>query len=129
MQQLYGYGAIDKRGLEKCFGIVFDDYFGQELAWLGELAEQGLVIVEADAVRLTEPLARLLVRVVAAVFDRSLPAYAFREGLQREIAQGMAGASAPALAGAAPDGARTPETSAAAQVAARLLRAAPGRRP
>ena len=76
-------------------------------------------------------MARVVIHIGRLVVHgaRGFAADAFREGLQREIAQGMAGASAPALAGAAPDGARTPETSAAAQVAARLLRAAPGRRP
>jgi oxygen-independent coproporphyrinogen-3 oxidase len=85
LQQLYCYGAIDKRALEGSFGIVFDDRFGPELQRLRELADQGLVVVEADAVRLTEPLGRLLVRVVAAVFDRYLPSFAFREGLPAHL--------------------------------------------
>jgi oxygen-independent coproporphyrinogen-3 oxidase len=81
MQQLYGYGVIDKRALEAEFDISFDDYFADELERLGELAEDGLVTAEPDAVRLTAPLGRLLVRVVAAVFDRYLPLDAFRTGL------------------------------------------------
>jgi hypothetical protein len=48
---------------------------------LRELTEQGLVVEEQGAIRLTVPLGRLLVRVVAAVFDRYLPTTAFREGL------------------------------------------------
>jgi oxygen-independent coproporphyrinogen-3 oxidase len=81
LQQLYGSGVIDKRALEKPLGIAFDHYFADELGRLCELAEQGLVTVESDTVRLTAPLGRLLVRVVAAVFDRYLPAQAFREGV------------------------------------------------
>jgi oxygen-independent coproporphyrinogen-3 oxidase len=81
LQQLYGYGVIDKRALERGFGIVFDEYFADELGRLRELREEGLVLLGADAVQLLGPLGRLLVRVVAAVFDRYLPPNAFREGL------------------------------------------------
>lgn len=81
LQQLYGYGSIVKRDIEERFGIAFDDYFADEEFLLRELADQGLVVLETDAVRLTAPLGRLLVRVVAAVFDRFLPRDAFREGL------------------------------------------------
>jgi oxygen-independent coproporphyrinogen III oxidase len=81
LQQLYGYGAIDKRALERGFGVVFDEYFADELGRLRELREAGLVLLGADAVRLRGALGRLLVRVVAAVFDRYLPPGAFREGL------------------------------------------------
>jgi oxygen-independent coproporphyrinogen-3 oxidase len=86
MQQLYGQGRVQKRRLERQFGIAFENYFGAEQQPLRELAEEGLVEVDPDAVRLTEPLGRLLVRVVAAVFDQYLPAAAFREGLSAELA-------------------------------------------
>jgi oxygen-independent coproporphyrinogen-3 oxidase len=81
LQQLYGYGVIDKHALEEGFGIAFDAYFADELRRLQELVGEGLVVVEAGAIRVTAPLGRLLVRVVAAVFDRYLPPDAFREGL------------------------------------------------
>jgi oxygen-independent coproporphyrinogen-3 oxidase len=81
MQQLYGHGAIDKRSLAGQFGIDFDDYFAAELERLHLLTDEGLVEATGDVLRLTEPLGRLLVRVVAAVFDRYLPPGAFREGL------------------------------------------------
>jgi oxygen-independent coproporphyrinogen-3 oxidase len=81
MQQLYGHGRITKRPIEERFAIAFDDYFADEESRLGELEDQGLVALERDVIRLTEPLGRLLVRVVAAVFDRYLPRGAFREGL------------------------------------------------
>lgn len=81
LQELYCYGAIDKRLLEDRFGIVFDEYFADELVRLSELADEGLVHAQSDSLRLTVPLGRLLVRVVAAVFDRYLPPAAFREGL------------------------------------------------
>jgi oxygen-independent coproporphyrinogen-3 oxidase len=86
LQQLYGYGVIQKRHLECQFGIVFDEYFASEHERLRELIELGIVIAEPDVIRLTLPLGRLLVRVVAAVFDRYLPPGAFREGLPPQLA-------------------------------------------
>ncbi len=81
LQQLYGYGVVVKAALEKSFGMAFDEYFASELQRLADLANQGLVVVKPDEIRLTAPLGRLLVRVVAAVFDAYLPADAYRTGL------------------------------------------------
>jgi oxygen-independent coproporphyrinogen-3 oxidase len=86
LQQLYGHGEIGRRGLESRFGIAFDDYFAGELQRLRVLAAAGLVALEADRIRLTPVLGRLLVRVVAAVFDRYLPPEAYREGLPAHLA-------------------------------------------
>jgi oxygen-independent coproporphyrinogen-3 oxidase len=86
MQQLYGHGVIDKRSLEQRFDIAFDDYFADELERLVVLVDEGIVTADGEAVRLTEPLGRLLVRAVAAVFDRYLPPSAFREGLAPQLA-------------------------------------------
>lgn len=86
LQQLYGLGVIDKRSLEIQFGIVFDEYFAPELMRLDALADDGLVVQEAERVRLTAPLGRLLVRVVAAAFDAYLPPEAWREGLPPQLA-------------------------------------------
>jgi oxygen-independent coproporphyrinogen-3 oxidase len=85
LQQLYGHGVIDKWALEATFGITFDEYFADELRHLSELVGQGLVEPVAAIIRLTEPLGRLLVRVVAAVFDRYLPPQAYRDGLPSEL--------------------------------------------
>lgn len=84
LQQLYGHGVIPFTLLEARFGIVFEDYFASELQRLEELIEQGLVQRGPDQLGLTEPLGRLLARVVAAVFDRYLPPSAFREGLSEQ---------------------------------------------
>jgi oxygen-independent coproporphyrinogen-3 oxidase len=84
MQQVYGHGVIDKRALEGRFGIAFDDYFAGELKRLRDLIDEGVAEHDGEAVRLTRPLGRLLVRVVAAVFDRYLPPTAFREGLPQQ---------------------------------------------
>jgi oxygen-independent coproporphyrinogen-3 oxidase len=85
LQRLYGHATIDRRALEQCFGIDFDAYFADELTRLRELIDQGLATDDGRVVRLMEPLGRLLVRVVAAVFDRYLPQTAFREGLAPEL--------------------------------------------
>jgi oxygen-independent coproporphyrinogen-3 oxidase len=81
MQQLYGHGIIDKRDLEARFGIDFDAYFTDERCRLRELIDLGLVQPESNTIEVTAPLGRLLVRVVAAIFDRYLPANAFQDGL------------------------------------------------
>jgi oxygen-independent coproporphyrinogen-3 oxidase len=84
--QLYAYGRVDIRSIENQFGIRFDDYFADELERLKQLKDRGLVTRATDAIELEEPLGRLLVRVVAAVFDRYLPRRAFCEGLPATLA-------------------------------------------
>ena len=81
LQQLYGFGRIDKLDLQQRFDVTFDEYFASELQRLDHLVDAGLATEENDAISLTEPLGRLLVRVVAAVFDKYLPADAYRTGL------------------------------------------------
>jgi oxygen-independent coproporphyrinogen-3 oxidase len=86
LQQLYGHGVVRKHALEEEFGIDFDGYFADELGRLRALVEDGLVEVGPDRLSLTPVLGRLLVRVVAAVFDRYLPPEAYREGLPAHLA-------------------------------------------
>src|SRR5262249_36622039 len=81
LQQLYGHGVVDRHRLGEQFGIDFDEYFAAEQARLHELVAEGLVVLDGEQIRLTAPPGRLLVRVVAAVFARYLPADAFRVGL------------------------------------------------
>ena len=88
MRQLYGFGRIDKRSLERQFAIVFDAYFADEIERLRRFVDEGIVTDDPDAVALTEPLGRLLVRVVAALFDRYLPPDASVRGIpQREASK------------------------------------------
>jgi len=56
---------IDKAAIEARYGIVFDEYFSDELALL---TDSDLVAVTADEIRVHSK-ARLLVRVVAMTFD------------------------------------------------------------
>ncbi|MBI1832619.1 MAG: oxygen-independent coproporphyrinogen III oxidase [Planctomycetes bacterium] len=85
MQQLYGYGIIRKASLEQRFHVAFDSYFAGELDGLRSLIDEGLVEMDDNDIRLTDPLGRLLVRVVAAVFDAYLPAGTFRSGLAEHL--------------------------------------------
>jgi len=82
LQQLYCHGRVNKRILETEFGIAFGAYFAGELTRLEPLVDDGLVTLDAQVIQLTTPLGRLLVRVVAAVFDKYLPTDAYRSGLE-----------------------------------------------
>lgn len=84
-QQLYGYGEVVKQNLERKFEIQFDNYFADDLGRLNALVDEGIVEMSAEAIQLTAPLGRLLVRVVAAVFDAYLPRDAFREGMPANL--------------------------------------------
>jgi oxygen-independent coproporphyrinogen-3 oxidase len=71
IQQLMCHGRIDKRALEDRHGIDFDEYFAAERARLPALAADGLVEEDADCIRATSR-GRLLLRIIAACFDRYL---------------------------------------------------------
>jgi oxygen-independent coproporphyrinogen-3 oxidase len=86
LQQLYGHGVVHKDAIASRFAIDFDEHFDSELAQLNELAEDGLVELDAASIRLTTPLGRLLVRVVGAVFDAYLPRNCYRDGLPTNLA-------------------------------------------
>jgi oxygen-independent coproporphyrinogen-3 oxidase len=86
LQELYGRGEVDTAAFGEAHGVEFGDYFADELRRLRELEADGLVEVEGTALRLTPVLGRLLVRVVAAVFDAYLPPDAHRSGLPAHLA-------------------------------------------
>lgn len=81
LQQLYGHGRIDLERLSQAFSMDAAGYFAAEWRVLDELQELGLVHKEPGRMTLTEPLGRLLVRVVAAVFDAWLPADTWKNGM------------------------------------------------
>jgi oxygen-independent coproporphyrinogen-3 oxidase len=81
LQQLYCYGKIDFRLCDEKFGIDSQSYFAKELQRLQLLLDDGLVALDQETVTVTDPLGRMLVRVVAAAFDRYLPENAFQAGL------------------------------------------------
>jgi oxygen-independent coproporphyrinogen-3 oxidase len=71
IQSLMCHGVIDLREIESRFDIDFTDYFAGELQRLEALQADGLVTLDAGHIRAT-PRGRMLVRVIAACFDRYL---------------------------------------------------------
>ena len=53
IQQLMCEGAVAKSRFERRYDIDFDDYFSDALARLQPLAAEGLVTLQADAIRVT----------------------------------------------------------------------------
>jgi oxygen-independent coproporphyrinogen III oxidase len=78
IQGLMCQGTIDAGALEARFGIDFHDYFAPCLAKLAPLEADGLVTVEDKRIAAT-PRGRLLLRSIAACFDRYLDPIATQE--------------------------------------------------
>ena len=62
---------LDKTAIEAEYDITFDDYFAVELADLGQLADDGLIVVDDRRIRV-QPKGRMLIRNVCMVFDKYL---------------------------------------------------------
>jgi oxygen-independent coproporphyrinogen-3 oxidase len=62
-------GVLHKSAIERAHGVEFDAAFSAELAALAPLEDDGLVLLDPDALRLT-PLGQLFMRNVALPFDR-----------------------------------------------------------
>ncbi|MFO1316522.1 MAG: oxygen-independent coproporphyrinogen III oxidase [Burkholderiales bacterium] len=71
IQKLMCNFDLDFAEVERAHGIRFADRFAPELAALAPLAADGLVEIDANAIRVTAR-GRLLVRTVAMTFDRYL---------------------------------------------------------
>ncbi len=61
--------SLDFATIEQAYGIDFASYFASELGELADLAADALVAIDTQGLRIL-PAGRLLVRVVAQVFDR-----------------------------------------------------------
>jgi oxygen-independent coproporphyrinogen-3 oxidase len=72
-------GVLSKREIEARHGIVFDETFAAELTALRPLEQDGLLHLEADAIRLTD-LGQVFMRNAALPFDRYFAARAARGG-------------------------------------------------
>jgi oxygen-independent coproporphyrinogen-3 oxidase len=70
IQSIMCRGRVQFSDLERRFGIRFDERFGREMAALAVLAADGLVQLHEYGFSVT-PRGRLLLRVVAMVFDAS----------------------------------------------------------
>jgi len=66
-------GVADMPGIEARHGIRFKDYFKRELEAMAPLAQDGLVELDADTIRVT-PRGRFLLRSIAMPFDAYLAA-------------------------------------------------------
>jgi oxygen-independent coproporphyrinogen-3 oxidase len=80
IEDLYCNARIDRQAIERRFNILFDNHFANELGRLDSLAAEELIELTDDHVRVTHPFGRLLLRVVAAVFDAYLPPDVLRHG-------------------------------------------------
>jgi oxygen-independent coproporphyrinogen-3 oxidase len=76
--QLMCRDHIDKREIEGRHGVVFDEYFAEELGRLKPMVDDGLLTLSEESLDVTF-LGRLLVRNIAMVFD----AYLKRPGGKR----------------------------------------------
>ncbi|MGH7582814.1 MAG: oxygen-independent coproporphyrinogen III oxidase [Gemmatimonadales bacterium] len=61
--------SIDRGGVERRFGIHFEDYFADDLALLDEYQREGLVRVTPETIEAT-PTGELFIRNLAMCFDR-----------------------------------------------------------
>ena len=59
---------VDKRGIERRFGIVFDEHFAEDLRRLAAHEDNGLVTIGDDAIQAT-PAGELFIRNLAMCFD------------------------------------------------------------
>ena len=69
--QLICHFALDYAAIENAYGIAFWEYFATERGDLVAMADDGLVELGTDALRVT-PAGRLLIRNVCMVFDKYL---------------------------------------------------------
>ena len=81
IQQLYCTAELAPEAIETAFGIDFANCFSRELEVMRELQRDGLVTINGTGViHVTQPLGRVLLRNVAAVFDAYLDPEAYKHG-------------------------------------------------
>ena len=73
--------ALDFASVEQAYGIVFTDYFGDELVALKEMERDGLLSLDTTGIQVS-PRGRLLIRNICMVFDRYL-----REARERRFSK------------------------------------------
>ncbi len=71
IQSIMCRGGLDFPSIERRFGISMAGRFPREFERLRQLADDGLVVLSGDAMRVT-PRGRLLLRIVAMTFDAGL---------------------------------------------------------
>jgi len=73
--------ALDYAAVEQAHGVVFADYFAAELEALKTMEADGLLVTDAEGIRVS-PRGRLLIRNICMVFDRYL-----REARERRFSK------------------------------------------
>lgn len=68
IRQLICQFELNFTDIEQQFGIAFADYFAEELAQLQQMADDGLVVLGSDGLRVTS-VGRLLIRRICMTFD------------------------------------------------------------
>jgi oxygen-independent coproporphyrinogen-3 oxidase len=71
INRLLCHCLVVKSEIEQAFGIRFDEHFAEELDRLEALRDDGLVLLEEDAIRV-HGLGRIFIRNVAMIFDTYL---------------------------------------------------------
>lgn len=84
IQELMCHEILDIGRFEQMHGVDFNRYFEAELRRLGSLEKDGLVQVSSDRLCIT-PRGRLLLRSIAMIFDRYLPASGTESRFSRAI--------------------------------------------
>ena len=70
--------------IEARWGIEFRNYFAEELKRLAEMADDGLIVIDADRIRV-EPKGRLLIRNICMQFDAYLNSGASKGNFSKVI--------------------------------------------
>jgi oxygen-independent coproporphyrinogen-3 oxidase len=68
IMQIMCDGKIDKNQIQQEFGIIFDDYFNEELDALEKMVDDNLVKVDTQVINIT-PAGRYFLRNIALIFD------------------------------------------------------------
>lgn len=68
ISQIMCEAKIDKKQIQQYFGIVFDDYFGQELSELDQFVGDKLIEVNGQIISIT-PEGQFFLRNIAMIFD------------------------------------------------------------
>jgi oxygen-independent coproporphyrinogen III oxidase len=71
ISRLLCHCVLHKKEIESEFGICFDEYFADEVSRLESLRADGLVMLSADSISVTQ-LGRIFIRNVGMVFDKYL---------------------------------------------------------
>ncbi|MEY3359675.1 MAG: hypothetical protein RI923_935, partial [Pseudomonadota bacterium] len=82
IQSIMCQGRLQFDEVAQRFGIVFADYFRDELEQLPALAEDGLIVLDSASLTVL-PRGRLLLRVIASRFD----AYLRKKTIPSELLQ------------------------------------------